>query len=276
MLAALSCQPVDYAPCCFMQFTALEDRCQDQFEMVYRQLAWGLDATIQIPPWLLTVPGDYADLRGLPVCFHPEVQIRELIEHEEGERYATLSKEYITPAGSLSVRVSKTDDWPYGDHIPFVDDFIIPRVRKPLVTSPVDLKALRYLMISPTDDVIQEFREAARQAKAFAREHDILVAVDDLRFAVPASPKMQPREKLLFFIRPNDIDVLQPGRAGGGNTFDGVVSKKTYLGDKIDYRIVVGRSLELRVQTDGKVRFEQGESVRLRLPIDRCRAIVRD
>jgi ABC-type Fe3+/spermidine/putrescine transport system ATPase subunit len=103
-----------------------------------------------------------------------------------------------------------------------------------------------------------------------------IVAVDELRFAVPASPKMQPREKLLFFIRPNDIDLFPPGQSGGENTFDGVVSKMTYLGDKIDYRIAVGGSLELRVQTDGKVRFEQGESVRLQLPVDRCRAIVRD
>ena len=103
-----------------------------------------------------------------------------------------------------------------------------------------------------------------------------MVAVDDLHFAVPVSPKMQPREKLLFFIRPNDIDIFSSGQADGENTFDGVVSKKTYLGDKIDYRIVVGRGLELRVQTDGKVRFEQGESVRLQLPVDRCRAIVRD
>jgi len=159
-----------------MQFTALEDRCQDQFEMVDRQLAWGLDATVQVPPWLLTVPGDYADLRGLPVCFYPEVQVREWIEREEGEGYPTLGKEYITPAGSLSVRVSKTDDWPYGDHIPFLDDFIIPRARKPLITSPVDLDGLRYLLTSPTEDVIQEFQEAARRAKAFAREHDLLVS----------------------------------------------------------------------------------------------------
>jgi iron(III) transport system ATP-binding protein len=102
-----------------------------------------------------------------------------------------------------------------------------------------------------------------------------VVAVDDLRFAVPTSPQMQPREKLLFFIRPNDIDLFPPSYAGGENTFDGVVSKMTYLGDKIDYRVAVGR-LNLRVQTDGKVRFEQGESVRLQLPVDRCRAIVRD
>jgi len=102
-----------------------------------------------------------------------------------------------------------------------------------------------------------------------------IVTVGDLQFAVPPSPKMQPREKLLFFIRPNDIDLFPPGYPGGEHTFDGVVSKMTYLGDKIDYRIVVGGSLELRVQTDGKVRFEPGESVRLQLPVDRCRAIVR-
>lgn len=176
MLMALNCQPVDYPPCCFMQFTALEDRCQDQFEMVDRQLAWGLDATVQVPPWLLTVPGDYADLRGLPMCFHPEVQVREWITQEEGERHPTLGKEYITPAGSLSVRVSKTDDWPYGNHIPFLDDFIIPRARKPLITSSFDLERLRYLLMLPTEDVIQEFQEAARRAKAFARERDLLVS----------------------------------------------------------------------------------------------------
>jgi len=37
-----------------------------------------------------------------------------------------------------------------------------------------------------------------------------MVAVDGLQFAVPASPKMRPHEKLLFFIRPNDIDLFPP------------------------------------------------------------------
>jgi ABC-type Fe3+/spermidine/putrescine transport system ATPase subunit len=102
-----------------------------------------------------------------------------------------------------------------------------------------------------------------------------IVAADELRFAVPAAPKMRPHGRLLFFIRPNDIELFPPSHAGGENTFDGVVGKMTYLGDKIDYRIAVG-GLELRVQTDGKVRFAEGESVRLQLPVDRCRAIVRD
>jgi len=99
-----------------------------------------------------------------------------------------------------------------------------------------------------------------------------IVAVDELRFAVPASSRIRPRERLLFFIRPNDIELFPPEYVGGENTFDGVVRKMTYLGDKIDYRIVVG-NLELRVQTDGKVRFAEGDSVRVQLPVDRCRAI---
>jgi ABC-type Fe3+/spermidine/putrescine transport system ATPase subunit len=78
----------------------------------------------------------------------------------------------------------------------------------------------------------------------------------------------------LFFIRPNDIELYPPDHTGGENTFDGVVSKMTYLGDKVDYRVAVS-GLELRVQTDGKVRFAEGERVRVQLPVHRCRAILR-
>jgi len=176
MLAALSCQPADHPPCCFMQFTALESQCRDQYEMVDRLLAWGLDATVQAPPWLLTVPGDTCDLRGLPVQFHLSVQVREWAEHKPGARYTTLWKEYATPAGTLRTRVSQTEDWPYGDHVPFLDDFVVPRARKPLVTQADDLPVLRYLLQPPSAQVIQEFREQARVAKAFARERGVLVS----------------------------------------------------------------------------------------------------
>jgi hypothetical protein len=159
-----------------MQFTALEARSRNQLEMVDRLLEWGLDATVQVPPWLLTVPGDSADLRGLEVCFHPDVEIRESLERVQGERYPVLNKEYDTPVGTLRIRVSKTDDWPYGDHIPFLDDFIVPRARKPLLTSPDDLGALRYLLMPPAEDTIQAFQEEAGRAKAFAAERELLVS----------------------------------------------------------------------------------------------------
>jgi uroporphyrinogen-III decarboxylase len=176
MLAALKCQPVDHPPCCFMQFSALERECRDQFEMVDRLLAWGLDATVQAPPWLLTVPGDACDLRGLPVCYHPGVEVREWVEHKPGARYPTLWKEYATPAGTLRTRVSQTEDWPYGDHVPFLDDFVVSRALKPLITQADDLPALRYLLQPPTAEAIREYREEARAARAFARERGVLVS----------------------------------------------------------------------------------------------------
>ncbi len=176
MLAALRCESTGRAPCCFMQFTALEQRCRDQFEMVEQLLAWGLDATVQMPPWLLTVPGDCADLRGLPVRFHPEVRVRESVRQDKGDRYPVLTKEYLTPAGPLTIQISKTDDYLYGDHVPFLDDFIIPRARKPLITSRHELEALRYLLMPPAGADVEAFRTLAGQAKDFATRRELLVS----------------------------------------------------------------------------------------------------
>jgi len=105
-------------------------------------------------------------------------------------------------------------------------------------------------------------------------EGKAILSVDDLRLTVPALSEMQPGQTLLAFIRPNDINLLPAAAEGGENVFRGVVSKVTYLGDRIDYRIAVGRRLELRVQTDGKVRFERGENVQVKLPVERCKAIL--
>jgi spermidine/putrescine ABC transporter ATP-binding subunit len=90
---------------------------------------------------------------------------------------------------------------------------------------------------------------------------------------IPASEGLAHRQRVLIFVRPNEIQLLSQNQGGGENTFDGVVEKMTYLGDKIDYRVRLGGALELRVQTDGTVRFERGEQVRVHLPIERCRAI---
>jgi uroporphyrinogen-III decarboxylase len=177
MLNALSCRSVDHPPCCFIQFTALEDRCRDQVEMVEQLTAWGLDATVQVPPWLLTVPGDATDARGLPVDFDPAVRIEERLEPPAtGERYPVLHKDYVTPAGVLSVSVNKTDDWPYGDHVPFLDDFIVPRARKMPVTGPADLAALRYLLTPPVRKDIAAFRAEAGPLKSFAARRGLLVS----------------------------------------------------------------------------------------------------
>lgn len=177
MLNAISCQEVDHTPCCFIQFSALEARCRGQLDMAARLLEWGLDAMVQTPPWLLTVPGDTADLRGLPVRFPPEVSIREWSEPPgRGRRYPILHKEYLTPAGELTVEVRKTDDWPYGSHVPFLDDYIIPRAHKPLVAAPEDLEPLRCLLAPPGLEEIEEFHESTRPLRRLAQERGLLVS----------------------------------------------------------------------------------------------------
>ena len=56
MLEAISCREPDYAPCCFMIFSALRSQCKDEFEFVDRQLALGLDVAIGIQSGLLVWP----------------------------------------------------------------------------------------------------------------------------------------------------------------------------------------------------------------------------
>jgi ABC-type Fe3+/spermidine/putrescine transport system ATPase subunit len=101
-----------------------------------------------------------------------------------------------------------------------------------------------------------------------------VVAAGGLQISISARPDMSPGQEVLLFIRPNNVELLPATQGGGDNVFAGVVDKTTYLGDRNDYRVVVGESLELRVQTDGKVRFGEGENVQVHLPQSLCRLIL--
>jgi uroporphyrinogen-III decarboxylase len=102
------------------------------------------------------------------------VRIREWREDLPDHPYPVLHKVYETPAGTLRTSVDRSDDWPWGDHVPFIDDFLIPRSRKFLITPDDSLKALRYLLAPPTDAEITRFREHARRVKALAAERELL------------------------------------------------------------------------------------------------------
>lgn len=178
MLETIACREADYVPCCFMMFAALRGQCKDQFEFVERQLDLGLDATIGIPGWTTLFSRDtseHADLRGLPVHFDAEVQVRNWREDSPGEEYSLLHREYITPAGTLHSTVTKTEDWVQGDRVPLFDDFVIPRARKRLVTCKEDLDALRYLLRPPSKKDVEEVRKIAAAVKSFADEHEVLI-----------------------------------------------------------------------------------------------------
>ncbi|MFH1085592.1 MAG: hypothetical protein V1772_07500, partial [Chloroflexota bacterium] len=160
LLAALACQPSDYVPCCFGSFKILQDRCADQAEFVQRQLDLGLDVIARI--------------NTLPPRHDPRVVIREWRVEQPGGRYPILHKEYATPAGTLRTAVERSDDWPWGDHIPFNDDFVIPRSKRFLMTPGDSLDALGYLLPAPTSDEIAAHTAEALAGKALARQHDLL------------------------------------------------------------------------------------------------------
>ncbi len=176
MLAALRRQEPDHTPCSFMIYGALKGQCRDYAEFIERQVAMGLDAFVQLPVRPPVVVNDYYNLHGLPVSYEPRVTIREWIEHPAGEAWPIMVKEYHTPAGILRAEVCQTEDWRWGNHVPFLDDYIVPRSRKFLVTQPEDLAALRYLLVPPTPEEIAAFRAESQPALVQARRHDLLVA----------------------------------------------------------------------------------------------------
>ncbi|MCL4560322.1 MAG: hypothetical protein M1281_06890 [Chloroflexi bacterium] len=175
MLAAINRQEVDQIPCCFMSFTALRKRCHENMaELASAELALGLDSMLFIPAASRAQRPDHPDLRGLPVRFHPRVKSRIWLEQRSGE-FDILHREYDTPAGKLTTSVQLSEDWPHGTHLPFVDDYQVPRALKPLITRPEELDALQYLLMPPDDEDIAHFREEAARAHRFTEEKGILL-----------------------------------------------------------------------------------------------------
>jgi uroporphyrinogen-III decarboxylase len=173
MLQALNLEQPDHIPCCFMSFTILRKRyAENRYQVVQAQRSMGLDAMLFIPTASRAERPDHPDLRGLPIRLSPQVETREWREAGAGR----LHKAYITPAGTLTTSVRLSEDWPHGSHIPFVDDYQIPRADKPLVTGPEDLAPLRYLLIPPQASHFQAFQEEAQKAHAFVQEAGVLLA----------------------------------------------------------------------------------------------------
>jgi uroporphyrinogen-III decarboxylase len=177
MLRALKHQKADYVPCSFMSFTALRHRChEDRFELVKAERGMGLDSFLFIPELSRPLRPDHPDLRGLPVRFHPAVETKEWREDVAGD-YGILHKEYSTPAGKLDTSVRLSEDWPHGDHIPFVDDYQVPRALRPLLTGEAEqLEALQYLLIPPQTEDVAQFELEAQHAREFAQEQGVMLA----------------------------------------------------------------------------------------------------
>ncbi len=176
MLRALTQQPVDHIPCCFMSFSALRARCgEDRYKVVKAQRDLGLDAMLFIPTASRATRPEHPDLRGLPVRLPEDVTTKEWREDEEQGK-TVIHKSYHTPRGALSTAITISDDWPHGDHIPFIDDYQIPRSVKPLIATGRDLEVLDYLLQAPSEADAAAFQAEAAQSRAFADAQGVLLA----------------------------------------------------------------------------------------------------
>jgi ABC-type Fe3+/spermidine/putrescine transport system ATPase subunit len=99
------------------------------------------------------------------------------------------------------------------------------------------------------------------------------VAVKEMRVRVETAERLRIGQDVTLFIRPNRVELLEPGALGGENVFEARVLKLTYLGDNIDYRVVLPGDREMRVQTSGQLYFPAGSSIKVRLPSKHCHLI---
>jgi len=175
MLAALECRFPDHAPCAFMMFKGLKSQCADYREFIMAQLALGLDTVVELPPRPPVMVNDHYNLHGLPVSYDPRVRIKEWVE-THGSDGDLLVKEYTTPGGSLRAEVRRTSEWPWGDHVPFLDDHIVPQSRKYLVDRPEDLEPLRFLLTSPTPIEIKTYQQESEPYVRLAEQNGLLTA----------------------------------------------------------------------------------------------------
>ncbi|UCF38121.1 MAG: hypothetical protein JSU96_04510 [Acidobacteriota bacterium] len=172
LIRALSSEEVDHVPCCFMSFSALRKRLkEDRYQLARAEREMGLDPMLFIPAASRGERPEHPDLRGLPVRFSPKVAVENRVDSDR-----ILVREYRTPAGTLSVRVRTSDDWPHGLRIPFIDDYQIPRMEKPLIEGPEDLDSLNYLLCPPDQEDVEAYRKEAEVARRFAAEEGVLLA----------------------------------------------------------------------------------------------------
>jgi hypothetical protein len=177
MLTAIEGGKPDFVPLSFMIFQALRGRSEGWRDFVERSLELGIDPVVNLAAAAPSDGQEHPDAPGTPLSFARGVTVREWRERPPDARYPLLHKEYVTPSGTLAVAVKRTDDWPYGDHIPFLNDYIEPRAVKHLVTAPDDLGALRELLAEPTADDLAAYRAAWKDAKEFAERRQLLTTI---------------------------------------------------------------------------------------------------
>jgi len=140
---------------------------EQDFLRVDRWLSMGLDDVLEVSaPWSV----------------HPDVKVRDWKEPPtSSEPYNLLCREYETPAGVLKHVVRETEEnqgtgWVIQPEQPeLFEDFNIPRGVEYAVSSPADIKKLRYLLCEPTKEQTTAFKERMAKVREFAEKRGVLV-----------------------------------------------------------------------------------------------------
>jgi spermidine/putrescine transport system ATP-binding protein len=83
-----------------------------------------------------------------------------------------------------------------------------------------------------------------------------------------ASTRVERGMSVVVAVRPEQIEIASD-KGSEDNTIDGVIARRTYLGDLLQYHVEVAGDLEIRVQRQNKLQqyaFEAGERVTLHWP----------
>ena len=92
----------------------------------------------------------------------------------------------------------------------------------------------------------------------------------DWTVCVRVPPGVRAGDRLSVVARPEDIEILPPGRAGEDPSLVlGRVTKITFLGNYTDYRVDVG-GYEIRIQAPNTTEFGEGEKVAVRVDPGNC------
>lgn len=162
MLAAINCEEPDHVPFVPSFIGPWVDEYWKGKGWMMDMLRMGLDQCVGLnAPW----------------SHHPDVKVRKWKEHPSGHRYPLIFKVYETPAGNLRQVMNQTEDWPHGDDIPLLSDFVVAGGRSVeyLIKGSEDIEKLRYLLWEPSKEQVEGFHEGARKAKALADKYGLLV-----------------------------------------------------------------------------------------------------
>ncbi len=102
---------------------------------------------------------------------------------------------------------------------------------------------------------------------------EMTVGVAGLSVVAPVLPAATVGQRVLLFVRPNEVELLEGEPASQPNAFSARVEKVTYLGDLMDYRLLIGDGVPVRVQTAARHRYAPGRTIGLRLPRVCCWAV---